>query len=324
MPSREVGKCIMPASNEILKGAYSAEEFADDIESLREHGLPRGECPGWKSLNPFYTVPRGQWTVVTGFSGSGKSTFLDNVMVNIAKNSGWKFLICSPENQPIQRHIAGLMEIYAGRKFGQQDHGASRTFMTEDQHRESYAFVCEHFYFINPPDTDFTIEGIISIANEVYENHFQFDGMVLDPYNEIEHRRPAGMNESDYVGTVIQKFRNFARKLNIHFWFVAHPTKPVRMSVKYQASELELASKKPIYQRATLFDISGSSHWKSKCDFGLIVHRDMTDISAPSLIEIEKVRFREQGNWGEVPLYYDFLCGRFVESPNELLCNVYN
>lgn len=309
----------------ILKGAYSAEEFADDIEVMRENGLPRGESVGWPTMEHYYTVPRGQWTVVTGFSGSGKSTFLDNVMVNVARGSKWKFLICSPENQPIQRHIASLMEIHSGRKFGRPEHGGvvSR-YMTEDQYREAYSFVCEHFYFINPPDTEFTVDGIIAIANEVYESHFKFDGMVLDPYNEIEHRRPGGMNETDYVAVVIQKFRALARRLNIHFWFVAHPTKPVRVSVKYLASELDHASKKPVYQKATLFDISGSSHWKSKCDFGLIVHRDMTDTSSPSLIEIEKVRFREQGNWGEVPLFYDFLCNRFVEHFNELLCNERN
>lgn len=311
-------------SEEILKGAYNAEEFADDIEAMRANGLPRGEFAGWEILDKYYTVPKGQWTVLTGFSGSGKSTFLDNVMVNLAKNSHWKFLVCSPENQPIQRHIASLMEIFSGRKFGTPAQGGvASTYMTDEQHREAYAFVCRYFYFINPPETEFTIEGIIAMADEVHDHHFPFDGMVLDPYNEIEHKRPAGMNESDYVSTVIQKFRNFARRRNIHFWFVAHPTKPVRMSIKYQASELELASKKPVYQKATLFDISGSSHWKSKCDFGLIVHRDMTDTRSPSLIEIEKVRFREQGDWGEVPLYYDFLCNRFVERPEELLFNQY-
>src|SRR5687767_12226896 len=105
-------------SDEILKGAYSAEEFADDIEEMRELGLPRGETIGWRTLDPYYTVPKGQWSVVTGFSSSGKSTWLDNVFVQLARNKGWKFLICSPENQPIKRHIGGLMEIYSGRKFG--------------------------------------------------------------------------------------------------------------------------------------------------------------------------------------------------------------
>lgn len=308
---------------EILKGAYSAEEFADNIEDLRETGLPRGEFVGWPVLDDYYTVPKGQWSVVTGFAGSGKSTWLDNVFVNMAGRSKWKFLICSPENQPIQRHIAALMEIRVGRKFGKPNsrhpHIPASAYMTEDQHREAYAFVCEHFYFINPPDTEFTVDGIIALAAEVHDKHFPFDGMILDPYNEIEHKRAPGMSETDYVSTVIQKFRSFTRKLNIHFWFVAHPTKPTRLAVKFQQSDLTEQSRKPIYQRATLFDISGSAHWKSKCDFGIIVHRDMSDSSAASIIEIEKVRFRENGTMGEVPMYYDYLCNRFVERYDELL-----
>lgn len=311
------------SQDEILKGAYSAEEFADDIESMRENGLPRGEFAGWSAFDKLYTVPRGQWTVVTGFSGAGKSSWVDNLCVNLAKGSKWKFLICSPENQPIQRHIAGLMEIYTGRKFGKfslRHNVRDDVFMTDAEHREAYAFVCEHFYFINPPDTDFTVDGIICIAAEVYENHFKFDGMVLDPYNEIEHKRPPGVNETDYIATVIQKFRNFTRQMQIHFWFVAHPTKPVRLAIKFQAQDLiDDKARKPVYQRATLFDISGSSNWKSKCDFGIIVHRDMSDPTTPSTIEVEKVRFREQGDWGEVPMFYDFLCNRFVENFHELL-----
>lgn len=309
--------------SEILKGAYSAELYADDIDDLWKHGVPRGTSIGWRLLDAYYTVPRGQWTVMTGFSGSGKSTFLDNVYVQLAKNHGWKFLICSPENQPIRRHIAGLMEIYAGRKFGKYDAqhptGRETWFMTEAEYKQAYAFVCEHFYFINPPDTDFTVDGIIAIAGEVYDNHFKFDGMVLDPYNEIEHKRPAGLSETEYISTVLAKFRQFTRQLDIHFWFVAHPTKPVRLSVRFQADELDDAAKKPKYQRATLFDISGSANWKNKCDFGLIVHRDMSDKVAPSIIEVEKVRFRENGGMGEVPMFYDYLCNRFVEHYDELL-----
>lgn len=311
------------SNQEVLKGAYSAELYADDIDDMRINGIGRGESIGWAGLEQYYTVPKGQWTVVTGFSGSGKSTWLDNVYVQLAKNKGWKFLICSPENQPIRRHIAGLMEIYAGRKFGTYDVTApqykEKWFMTPQEYREAFAFVCKHFYFINPPDTEFTVDGIIGIAQEVADNHFQFDGMVLDPYNEIEHKRPMGMSETEYISTVLQKFRNFARRLDIHFWFVAHPTKPVRLQVKYSAEEVDESIRKPVYQRATLFDISGSANWKNKCDFGLIVHRDMNDKTAPSIIEVEKVRFRENGGMGEVGMYYDYLCNRFVEHYDELL-----
>jgi len=311
--------------SEILKGVYSAEEFADEIDELRVTGLQPGASLGWKAFEGIYSIPKGQWSVVTGLSSSGKSTFLDNVFVQLATLHGWKFLICSPENQPVRRHIAALMEIHAGRKFGMPDpknfpNIPAGAYMTELEYREAFAFVAEHFKFINPPETDFTVDGIQSIATQVYEDGFEFDGMVLDPYNEIEHKRPKGMSETDYIATVIHAFRNFTRKLNIHFWFVAHPTKPTRKIIRYNKTDLTDEDSKPVYDSITLFDISGSSNWKSQCDFGLIVHRDLTNNLKPSTIEIEKIRFRENGTQGQsVPMYYDYLCNRFVETWDDLL-----
>jgi twinkle protein len=311
--------------DEMLKGVFAPEDFADKIEEMRVTGLPRGLSTGWKEMDACYTVKKGLWSVVTGLSGSGKSTWLDNVFINMAKEHGWKFLVCSPENQPMERHVASLMEIYSGRKFGRPNADypniPSASYMTEDEHRLSAKFINDHFRFINPPDAEMTIDGIIALAGEAYKN-FKFDGMVLDPYNEIEHKRPQGMSETDYISVVITRFRRFTRQLDIHFWFVAHPTKPTRLSIKHQSSETGLTDQRAIFQRINLFDIAGSSHWKSKCDFGLIVHRDFTDPAAPSVVEVEKVRFREHGTSGkEVSMYYDYLCNRFVVQSGDLLWN---
>lgn len=309
--------------DKMLKGVYAPEDFADSIEAMREQGLPRGLTTGFHDLDKLYTIRKGLWSVVTGLSGSGKSTWLDNVFVNMADIHDWKFLICSPENQPMQRHVASLMEIYTGRKFGRPSSLypsiPASAYMTEDEHRRAVKFVNDHFRFINPPESEMTVDGIIDLALEVYRN-FQFDGMVLDPYNEIEHKRPPGMNETDYVSTVITKFRKFTRILDIHFWFVAHPTKPTKLTVKYQSSD-DLGEKKAVFQRINLFDIAGSANWKSKCDFGVIVHRDPFDSFAPSIIEVEKVRFREHGSIGELPMFYDHWCNRFVTASYDLLYN---
>ena len=52
-------------------------------------------------------------TIVTGSPGSGKSIFLDNWMLNLAKWHDWTFAVCSPENQPLERHAAGMRGAYS-------------------------------------------------------------------------------------------------------------------------------------------------------------------------------------------------------------------
>ena len=58
-------------------------------------------------------VVPGELTIVTGLSNSGKSEWLDALTVNLAKEHGWRFAMCSLENS-IAEHGRKLMEKYCG------------------------------------------------------------------------------------------------------------------------------------------------------------------------------------------------------------------
>ena len=55
----------------------------------------RGESTGYDNVDELYTMVAGQLTVVTGHPSSGKSEFIDQIMVNMAQEKDWKFAICS-------------------------------------------------------------------------------------------------------------------------------------------------------------------------------------------------------------------------------------
>lgn len=302
-----------------LKGVYRAEDFADEVQNDYAHGIAPGTSCGWFSLDTNYLVKRGQWSVVTGIPGHGKSTWLDNVMVNLAKQNGWKFLVCSPENQPIQRHVESLIEIYSGRKFTnpKSETYADRAVKPDDLAR-AYQFVNEHFQFIAPDETDFNIEYILALAQELKDGFFPFDGFVLDPYNELEHRRPAAMTETEYISAILSKFRRFARGNNCHNWLVAHPTK--LREIQQSAAEVEAKTHK-VYAMPSLYDIAGSANWRNKADMGVVVYRNMAQKPETTTVSIQKVRFRECGSIGQADFHYDYLCNRFVEHESELLFN---
>ena len=48
-------------------------------------------------------------------------------------------------------------------------------------------------------------------------------GLVIDPYNELDHQRPVHMNETEYVSQMLTKVKRFAQHNDVHVWFVAHP-----------------------------------------------------------------------------------------------------
>src|SRR3546814_13516349 len=50
--------------------------------------------------------------------------------------------------------------------------------------------------------------------------------IILDPWNELEHKRGRDETTTEYIGRAIRKVKAFAKRYNVAFWIVAHPTKP--------------------------------------------------------------------------------------------------
>ncbi len=283
-----------------IKGVYSVNDFLDTLQEMTHSPLDGGDSCGWWNMEDLYKVKRGQWTIVTGIPNHGKSMFVDNLMIQLAKHHDWKFLICSPENQPIERHIVSLIEIYTGKKYGKNYYGVTE--MNGEELGKGLLFVDEHFKFIYPEETDFHIDYILDLYKEIY-GEWKFDGTVLDPYNELEHKRPNGMTETEYISQLLTKFRRFHRSHNAHGFMVAHPTK-LKEVVRKETSE-EDAKQMKIYAMPSLYDISGSANWRNKADNGLVVYRDFTTEPQKTIVSVQKIRFRECGKLGQAEFAYN-------------------
>lgn len=289
-----------------IEGIIDPLDCADELEEMFFNGLPTGTLTGYPSLDQYYRVMQGQWTIITGIPGSGKSTLLDNILVNLAKEHGWKHLICSPEHQPIKRHIASLCSIYTGKEF-------RRDVMSEAEYAESLAFVQDNFKFIYPPEKDFTVNYILDLAKAIQESGFDFTGFVVDPYNELEHKRPTAMTETEYVSWLLSRFRRYARDSEKHLWLVAHPTKLRKVEKRYGADVTNEEMVKSVYPIPTLYDISGSAHFFNKADMGISVYRDKSDGKNYTQVHVQKVRFRECGGIGTAELRFDWRSGKYSE-----------
>ena len=77
-------------------------------------------------------------TTITGIPSHGKSEWLDSLMINVAQEHGWKFLICSPESHPIEQHVARLSAKYIGKPF---ESGSIKKRMTEAEAEVSMAWL---------------------------------------------------------------------------------------------------------------------------------------------------------------------------------------
>jgi hypothetical protein len=273
-------------------------DLMNGIERLHVTGLQRGKSTGWSSLDEWYTVRKREWTLVTGFPNHGKSCWLDNVLVNLARRHDWKIGVFSAENLPLERYIASLMEIYTGKPFSK---GANPR-LTIPEVREASEWLHAHFKFINPSMEERRLERLLEIAGYLVRE-FKVDALVIDPWNELDHARPARLREDEYISVSLSKLRDFTRANNVHFFVVAHPAKVFR----------DKAGKYPV---PTMFDVKGASEWNAKADNGVCIWRDMLDPDHGTDVHVQKVRFREVGKaGGGCNLKYDSVSGRFVD-PN--------
>lgn len=287
---------------------FGALSKSDNVLELWRRGLPAGDKTGWPSVDKHYTVAPGQFTVITGWPGSGKSEWLDAMLINLSKQA-WKIVYFSPENSPTELHIAKLMEKLAGKPFG----AGPNQRISEDEIPEYLDELHSAFRFIEFESGALNPAAVLAAAEPWLMRHLSKDikrGLVIDPWNELEHWRTPGLSETEYVSATLSMVRGWARANNVHVWIVAHPQKMRR----------DEGGKLPVPKPDM---ISGSAHWWNKADCAITVYRDLHAVDSRAVeIHVQKIRFKHIGLPGLVTLNYDRITGRYLEQKQASLYSV--
>lgn len=283
--------CLIDATPYPVEGVVRANDIGDTLLNTFRNGRSAGFKTGWNALDQHYTVARGEFTVVTGIPGSGKSEFLDALLINLAQAEGLRIAIFSPENWPVDQHIIKMAEKVTDKT----SHPLGINRMTEEEFFKACQFINDHFYYIVPPEHN-QLEYILGRIKILVERE-GIDGFVLDPWNEVEYERPASMNETEFISSFLGSIRKTVKKFDIHCWIVAHPKKMEKKDGKYGIP--------------TPYDISGSAHWRNKADNCLTVWRDF-ELNATKIF-IQKIRNKHIGKLGEVSLSYKAVSGNYID-----------
>jgi twinkle protein len=269
-----------------IEGVFNVKHFETQVYDLYEKGLGSGESTGYPDLDELYTVVPGQLTVVTGYPSSGKSNFVDQLMVNLARDKQWKFAVCSFENPP-SLHIPKLCELYLKQPF----FDGPNPRMGKEDLRKALEWVSNHFIMLDTISSESTIDSILDRAQSAVAQ-LGVRGLVIDPYNFVDLH--ATTTETDAISRMLTRVQAFAKAAGIHVWFVAHPAKQLR-----QGESLPVPDG---------MSISGSMAWWAKADVGMTVHRKE---GVEVLVRIWKCRWRWTGQTGDAVLVYDRTCGTY-------------
>lgn len=288
-------ECIVNARELPIEGTFRAEDFRNALREEFLYGTVKGTSTGWKSMDQFYNVMTGEWTLVTGMPGSGKSEWLDALTVNLALREGWTFGVFSPENQPLTYHTRKLIEKYVGKPVGE---GLTER-MTIQEYDDAVTWVDEHYTFILPELP--TVDGLLETAQSLVLSR-GIRGLIIDPWNEIDHSRAAAISETEHISQCLSKIRQFARNNGIHVWVVAHPRIMRKEDGKYPVP--------------TPYDVAGSAHWRNKADNCITVHWDQVKGGDTVQVHVQKVRKKQNGRLGMVELRYNKVVGQYACEPS--------
>lgn len=232
---------------------------------------------GWPELDAILKFYLGQFLVVTGIAGHGKSTLVLNVLLKMALDQGVGSFLYVPENE---NHLRDkLRKIWTGNEASFQHFCRSQCSIQSAIPHQQY-------------EPAHTIEWVLDKA-EWAVAHRKAEIVLIDPWNELDRARKRDELMTDYIGRCLMLIKDFCRSLNAIVIVVAHPTKAIAGNGGRVVS---------------LADIEGSMNWFNKCDNGLIVVREG---NAAKVISA-KVREIGAGKLGTCHFTVDVATGRFT------------
>lgn len=281
-----------------LEGVRMLSDSSKQVLDIYENGFPQGVYTGiWNKLDNLIRWFPGHFTIVTGIPSHGKSNFVDNLIVNLARHNGWRAAVFSPENPTPEMWIIRLLEIATGESF----FGANR--ISAEKITGTIDALSQYFFMI-APDDDYSIEKIAATTKSLLRR-FGINVLVIDPWNNLEVKSKGGENETSYTARILVKLRSFARQTGIHVILIAHPRKmPKDASGNYEIP--------------TAYDISGSAHFYNVADNILSVYREFlnaeNDISTTH-VHVQKVKTKYSGQIGSVRFDFDKSTQKYTELP---------
>ncbi len=233
---------------------------------------------GWPELDAILKFYLGQFIVLTGIAGHGKSTFMLNVLLKLALEKSVGSFLYVPENEShLHEKLRGIWR------------GTEQQFQHFRRSQCTIQSSIQHAQY----EPAHTIDWVLDRAAWAVA-HRSSEFVFIDPWNELDRARKRDELMTDYIGRCLMQVKDFCRTVTATVIIAAHPTKAVNLNGGRVVS---------------LADIEGSMNWYNKCDNGLIVVRETGNTAK---IISAKVREIGAGKLGTCHFYVDPATGQFT------------
>ena len=271
-----------------LENVTTLKDIEDEITDFVKNGFKPGYQIGIPNFDSIFSTYTGQFITVTGIPSSGKSDFVDQMVVGYNQRYEWKTAFASPENAPTYLHAHKLM-----RKVWQDM--PTRNDIGTEKWNQVAEHVNDNFFFIDMER--YTLESVLRKGAELVKRK-GIKCLVIDPFNKIRDVDCKTEDVNRYTMEYLTKIETFAKKYDVLVFIVAHPTKMYR-------------DKDGNIEEPTMYNIKGGGEWYDASYHGILVHRNYEEKTVKA--KILKVKFQNLGeNGAEAHFKWEPRSGCFV------------
>ena len=280
-----------------LENVTTFKDIEGEVTDFVKHGFKPGYQVGLANFDRIFSTYTGQFITVTGIPSSGKSDFVDQMVIGYNLNYKWKTAFASPENQPTYLHAHKLM-----RKVwqGMPTPGDINT----NKWKEVAEHVNDNFFFIDMER--YTLESILRKGAELVKRK-GIKCLVIDPFNKIRDIDSNTEDVNRYTMEYLTKIETFAKKFDVLVFIVAHPTK------MYKDKDGKI-------EEPNMYNIKGGGEWYDASYHGILVHRDYEAKTVKA--KVLKVKFQNLGeNGAEAYFKWEPKSGCFIPQEDQQVIN---
>ena len=257
-----------------LENVTTFKDIENEVTDFVTNGFKPGYQVGLENFDSIFSTYTGQFITVTGVPSSGKSDFVDQMIVGYNQRYGWKTAYASPENQPTYLHAHKLM-----RKVWQDM--PTKSDIGTDKWNQIAGHINDNFFFIDMER--YTLESVLRKGAELVKRK-GIKCLVIDPFNKVRDVDAKTEDVNRYTMEYLTKIEIFAKKYDVLVIIVAHPTK------MYKDSNGKI-------EEPTMYSIKGGGEWYDASYHGLLVHRNYEAKTVK--VKVLKVKFQNLGQNGE-------------------------
>ena len=271
-----------------LENVTTFKDIEDEVTDFVKNGFKPGYQIGLQNFDDIFSTYTGQFITVTGIPSSGKSDFVDQMVVGYNANYGWKTAFASPENAPTYLHAHKLMRKTWGDMPTRSDIGGGKWNQVAEHVNDNYFFI----------DMDkYSLESVLRKGAELVKRK-GIKCLVIDPFNKIRDVDCKTEDVNRYTMEYLTKIEMFCKKYDVLTFIVAHPTK------MYKDSNGKI-------EEPTMYNIKGGGEWYDASYHGILVHRDYEAKTVKA--KILKVKFQNLGeNGAEAHFKWEPKSGCFI------------